>query len=110
MSMTSRVSQKVAVSAVYVAAMFITIMDATIVNVALPAIGRTVEVASTSVASISIYFLVSLAVVMTASGWLGDRFGGKRVLLTAIVVFTAASTLCGMAGSLAELDVFRVLQ
>ena len=108
--MTSRVSQKVAVSVVYVAAMFMTIMDATIVNVALPTIGRSFEVASTSVASVSIYFLVSLAVFMSASGWLGDRFGGKRVLLTAIVVFTAASALCGMAGSLAELDVFRVLQ
>ena len=84
--------------------------DSTIVNVALPTIGRSFGVASTSVASVSIYFLVSLAVFMSASGWLGDRFGGKRVLLTAIVVFTAASTLCGMAGSLAELDVFRVLQ
>ncbi len=108
--MTSRVSQKAAVSVVYVAAMFMTIMDATIVNVALPSIGRTFEVASTSVASISIYFLVSLAVFMTASGWLGDRFGGKRVLLTAIAVFTAASALCGMASSLPMLDVFRVLQ
>ncbi len=56
------------------------------------------------------YFLVSLAVFIPASGWLGDRFGGKRVLLAAILVFTAASALCGMAGSLAELDLFRVLQ
>jgi EmrB/QacA subfamily drug resistance transporter len=107
---TSRVSQKVAVSVVYVAAMFMTIMDSTIVNVALPAIGRTFGVESSSVAGVSIYFLVSLAVSMSASGWLGDRFGGKRVLLTAIVVFTGASALCGMAGSLAELEVFRVLQ
>jgi len=45
--MTSRVSQKVAVSVVYVAAMFMTIMDATIVNVALPAIGRSFQVEST---------------------------------------------------------------
>jgi EmrB/QacA subfamily drug resistance transporter len=108
--MTSRVSQKVAVSVVYVAAMFMTIMDSTIVNVALPTIGRDFRVPSTSVASVSIYFLVSLAVFISASGWLGDRFGGKRVLLAAIVVFTAASALCGMAGSLAELDIFRVLQ
>jgi EmrB/QacA subfamily drug resistance transporter len=106
----SRVSQKVAVSVVYVAAMFMTIMDSTIVNVALPTIGRDFGVPSTSVASVSIYFLVSLAVFISASGWLGDRFGGKRVLLSAIVVFTAASALCGMAGSLTELDVFRVLQ
>ena len=61
-------------------------------------------------ASISIYFLVSLAVFITASGWLGDRFGGKRVLLAAIAVFTAASALCGAAQSLAQLDIFRVLQ
>ena len=45
-----------------------------------------------------------------ASGWLGDRFGGKRVLLAAIVVFTAASALCGLASSLGELVAFRVLQ
>jgi EmrB/QacA subfamily drug resistance transporter len=108
--MTGRVSQKVAVGVVYVAAMFMTIMDATIVNVALPTIGRSFGVPSTSVASVSIYFLVSLAVFISASGWLGDRFGGKRVLLGAIAVFTAASALCGMAGSLTELDIFRVLQ
>src|SRR5260221_3859731 len=108
--MIGRVSQKVAVSAVYVAAMFMTIMDTTIVNVALPTIGRTFRVPSTSVASISIYYLVSLAVFISASGWLGDRCGGKRVLLAAIVVFTVASALCGLAGSLAELEVFRVLQ
>src|SRR5277367_6281178 len=108
--MTGRVSQKVAVGVVYVAAMFMTIMDATIVNVALPTIGRSFGVPSTSVASVSIYFLVSLAVFISASGWLGDRFGGKRVLLAAIAVFTAASALCGMAGSLTELDIFRVLQ
>jgi EmrB/QacA subfamily drug resistance transporter len=108
--MTGRVSQKIAVSVVYVAAMFMTIMDATIVNVALPTIGRSFGVPSTSVASVSIYFLVSLAVFISASGWLGDRFGGKRVLLAAIAVFTLASALCGMAGSLTELDIFRVLQ
>ena len=68
-----------------------TIMDVTIVNVALPTIGRTFRVPSTSVASVSIYFSVSLAVFISASGWLGDRFGGKRVLLAAIAVFTAAS-------------------
>src|SRR5262249_44223211 len=73
----ARMSQKVAVSVVYVAAMFMAIMDATIVNVALPAIGRSFGVESSSVAGVSIYFLVSLAVSMSASGWLGDRFGGK---------------------------------
>ncbi|HEX4257215.1 MAG TPA: MFS transporter, partial [Streptosporangiaceae bacterium] len=74
-----RISQKAAVSVVFVAAMFMSIMDATIVNVALPTIGRDFKVASTAVDSIAIAFLVSLAVFIPASGWLGDRFGGKRV-------------------------------
>jgi EmrB/QacA subfamily drug resistance transporter len=104
------ISQKVAVGVVFVAAMFMSIMDVTIVNVALPTIGRDFGVSPTAVDSISIAFLVSLAVFIPASGWLGDRFGGKRVLLTAIVVFTVASALCGLATSLGELVAFRVLQ
>ena len=105
-----RISQKVAVGVVFVAAMFMSIMDATIVNVALPTIGREFHVSPTAIDSIAISFLVSLAVFIPASGWLGDRFGGKRVLLIAIVVFTGASALCGLATSLGELVAFRVLQ
>ena len=53
---------------------------------------------------------MSLAVFIPASGWLGDRFGTKRVLLTAIVIFTGASVLCGLAQSLTQLVLFRILQ
>jgi EmrB/QacA subfamily drug resistance transporter len=103
-------SQKVVIGVVFVAAMFMSIMDATIVNVALPTIGRDFKVSPTAVDSISIAFLVSLAVFIPASGWLGDRLGGKRVLLAAIAVFTVASALCGLASSLGELVAFRILQ
>jgi EmrB/QacA subfamily drug resistance transporter len=108
--MRGRLSEKVAVSVVFVAAMFMSIMDVTIVNVALPTIGHDFHTSPTAVDGISIAFLVSLAVFIPASGWLGDRFGGRRVLLSAIVVFTAASALCGLASSIGELVFFRVLQ
>ena len=108
--MPGRISEKVAVSVVFVAAMFMTIMDVTIVNVALPTIGHDFHTSPTAVDGISIAFLVSLAVFIPASGWLGDRFGGRRVLLSAIVVFTGASALCGLASSIGELVAFRVLQ
>ncbi|MDT7727906.1 MAG: hypothetical protein QOI21_4482 [Actinomycetota bacterium] len=104
------VSQQTAVAVVYVAAIFLSTMDTTIVNVAMPAIGRSFSVPSTAVDSVSIAYLVSLAVFVPASGWLGDRFGGKRTLLVAITVFTVASQLCGTASSLGELVGFRVLQ
>jgi MFS family permease len=104
------IGQKTAVGVVYLAGLFLSTLDTTIVNVALPTIGRTFSVPSTAVDTVSIAYLVSLAVFVPASGWLGDRFGGKRTLLTAVAVFTAASALCEMATSLGELVAFRILQ
>jgi EmrB/QacA subfamily drug resistance transporter len=103
-------SQKIVVGAVFVSAMFMNIMDITIVNVALPTIGRDFHIAPTAVDGIVISYLVSLAVFIPASGWLGDRFGGKRVLLTAVTVFTLGSVLCGVAQSMTQLVIFRVVQ
>jgi EmrB/QacA subfamily drug resistance transporter len=103
-------NQKIAVSVVFVAAMFMNIMDTTIVNVALPTIGRQFHVAADSVDTVAIGYLVSLAVFIPVSGWLGDRLGGRRVLLAAVVLFTVASALCGVAQNLAELVGFRILQ
>ena len=103
-------NQKIAVGTVFVSAMFMNIMDITIVNVALPTIGRDFHIAPTAVDGVVIAYLVSLAVFIPASGWLGDRFGGKRVLLTAIVVFTLGSVLCGLAQNITQLIVFRVIQ
>ena len=105
-----RMNQKIVVGAVFVSAMFMNIMDITIVNVALPTIGRDFDIPPTAVDGIVIAYLVSLAVFIPASGWLGDRFGGKRVLLVAIVVFTLGSVLCGLAQNMTELVVFRVIQ
>jgi EmrB/QacA subfamily drug resistance transporter len=108
---TGRVyNQKLAVGVVYVAALFMNIMDTTIVNVALPTLGREFHVGPAAVDIVVIAYLVSLAVFIPASGWIGDRFGAKRVLLVAIGIFTVASALCGAATSLDELVVFRVLQ
>lgn len=103
-------NQKVAVAAVYVSAQFMSIMDVTIVNVALPQIGRDLGATGADVSAIAIAYLVSLAVVIPASGWLGDRFGHRQVLLVAIVIFTLGSGLCGAAQSIEQLVGFRILQ
>jgi EmrB/QacA subfamily drug resistance transporter len=104
------INPKISVSVVFVAAMFMNIMDITIVNVALPSIGRQFGVNEAALDSVAVGYLVSLAVFIPAAGWLGDRFGSKRILLLAIAIFTTASVLCGLAGSLSELVVFRILQ
>jgi EmrB/QacA subfamily drug resistance transporter len=104
------VNQKAVVSAVFVAAMFMNIMDGTVVNVALPTLSRSFAVPVASVSGVVTAYLVTLAVAMPASGWIGDRFGGRNVLLGAITLFTAASALCGLATALPELVAFRALQ
>jgi EmrB/QacA subfamily drug resistance transporter len=107
---TRLMNPKVTVSVVFVLAMFMAIMDTTIVNVALPTISRDLSVPLDRVDGVVVGFLVSLAVFIPASGWLGDRFGTKRVFLTALVIFTLASALCGLAQNFGELVGFRVLQ
>jgi EmrB/QacA subfamily drug resistance transporter len=90
--------------------MFIDILDTTIVNVALPDLGREFNASTTSIEWIVLGYLLSLAVWIPASGWIGDRFGTRRVFLFALAMFTLASALCGQAQSLGELVAFRVLQ
>ena len=108
--MKVRLSPKLVVGAVFVASMFLNIMDATVVNVALPTLSRYFAVPVASVSGVVTAYLVTLAVAMPVSGWVGDRFGARSVLLGAIGLFTAASALCGMATSLPELVVFRAVQ
>ncbi|HLH98540.1 MAG TPA: MFS transporter [Xanthobacteraceae bacterium] len=55
-------------------------------------------------------YLLALAVFVPVSGWMADRFGAKRVFISAILVFTASSVACGVAHSLLQLVVCRVLQ
>lgn len=105
-----RVSERAAISIVYIAGMFMSILDSTIVNVALATIGREFHQSGSSVALVSISYLVSLAVSIPASGWFGDRFGGKRILSLAVLVFTLASAACGLAPNLPLLVLARFIQ
>lgn len=101
---------KIVVCIVYVIAMFMVSMDGTIVNVILPTISNEFNLDPSSTSGINIGYLVSLAVFLPVAGWLGDRFGTKKIFLIALGVFTAASFLCGFANNLQTLNLFRVLQ
>ncbi len=101
---------KVSVCIVFVVGMFMSIMDGTIVNVALPSIGHQLGVSSTSIDAVVVAYLLSLAVIIPASGWLGDRWGTKRVFIIALALFTITSALCGLASNFTLLVFFRFLQ
>jgi EmrB/QacA subfamily drug resistance transporter len=107
---TNRLEYKWIVAIVFVFGMFIDILDTTIVNVALPELGRHFHASTASIEWVVLGYLLSLAVWVPASGWIGDRLGTRRVYLFALAMFTLASALCGQAHSLRELVAFRVLQ
>jgi EmrB/QacA subfamily drug resistance transporter len=98
------------VAIAYVSAIFMTTMDMHIVNVALPTLARAFDAPLSGVQWTVIAYLLTLAVLIPASGWIGDKIGTKRTFLFALAVFTAASTLCGAAHNLGELIGARALQ
>jgi len=102
--------QKIVVAIVYVCGMLMNSLDSTIVNVALATLSRQFGVSPAAIDAVVIGYLVSLAVFIPASGWLGDRWGTKRIFLLALALFSGASALCGLAQSFGQLVVFRVLQ
>ena len=101
---------KTRVQIVYILGLFIQIIDGTIVNIAIPTLADEFGVESTDVDWAIIGFYLGLAVVIPAAGWMGDRFGVKKVFLAALGGFVLASVLCGSAQSLDQLIVFRIVQ
>jgi EmrB/QacA subfamily drug resistance transporter len=93
-----------------VSGIFVTAMDMHIVNVALPTLSRDFHAPISDVQWTVIAYLLTLAVLIPASGWIGDRIGTKRTFVFALGLFTVASALCGAAGNLGELIAARALQ
>ena len=92
------------------AATFMEILDTSVANVSLPHIAGNLSVTAEEATWVLTSYLVSNAIVLPVTGWLGMRFGRKRLLTSCIAIFTVASILCGMAPSLGFLIVARVLQ
>ena len=91
-------------------AFFMEILDATIIAPAIPAIAASFGVAAVDVNVAISAYLVTVAVLIPASGWMADRFGIRPVFIAAIAVFTLASVGCALSMSLPMLVVSRVLQ
>ncbi|HET8524317.1 MAG TPA: MDR family MFS transporter [Thermomicrobiales bacterium] len=98
------------VAIAFVIGLFMDLLDTTIVNVALPTLGEHFHTSNTTLEWVITGYLLSLAVWIPASGWLGDRFGTKRIFLFALAMFTIGSSLSGLAWSIDSLIFFRVLQ
>jgi len=85
-------------------------LDGTIIATAAPAMASDLGVQPVDINLAMTAYLVTVAVAIPVSGWLADRFGGKRIFLIAIALFTLASALCALSSTLEMLSAFRVLQ
>ncbi len=91
-------------------AFFMEALDSTVIVTALPQMARSFGETSVRLSlGISVYML-TLAVVIPASGWIADRFGPRRVFCSAIALFTLSSMLCGASNDLWEFVGARILQ
>jgi MFS transporter, DHA2 family, multidrug resistance protein len=85
-------------------------LDTTIANVALPYMQSSLSASQDQINLVLTSYIVTAAIMMPATGWLAARLGRKNLFLLAVAGFTATSVLCGLAGSLEQMVLFRMLQ
>lgn len=91
-------------------ALFMQMLDSTVVATALPAMAISLSTTPVKMNVAITSYLLALAVFVPISGWAADRFGAKRILIAAIVLFTLSSVGCALSRSLPELVAARLIQ
>ena len=89
---------------------FMVILDATAVNLALPALRQDLGGGITGLQWVVDGYTLAFAALLLSSGVAGDRFGPRRVFLTGLVLFTAASAGCALAPAIGVLVLIRLIQ
>src|ERR1700744_1998748 len=84
--------------------------DTTIANVPLPYMEGTVSASQDEIAWVLTSYIVAAAIMTPPTGFLTSRFGLKRIFLISVAGFTVSSVLCGMAQSLMQIVLYRVMQ
>ena len=101
---------RAAITACVILATLMQALDTTIANVALPHIQGSVSATQDQIAWVLTSYIAAAAIMTPPTGYLASRFGLKRLFLTAVAGFTVASMLCGLANSIVEIVLFRILQ
>ncbi|UVE18166.1 multidrug transporter subunit MdtD [Pseudomonas sp. LS44] len=91
-------------------AFFMQTLDGTILNTALPAMARDLAEDPLRMQSVVISYMLTVALLIPASGWIADRFGTRRIFFGAILLFSLGSLLCALSESLVQLVGARVVQ
>ena len=104
------VGNRTAITACAIIATLMQALDTTIANVALPYMQGSVSASQDQIDWVLTSYIVAAAIMTPPTGFLASRFGLKRLFLVSIAGFTVASMLCGMAQTVTQIVLFRVLQ
>jgi EmrB/QacA subfamily drug resistance transporter len=108
---SDRLSREILVlAAVVILGTIMTVLDLTVVNVAIPTLGSDLGASIPAIQWVLTGYMLAFATVIPVTGWAAERFGAKRVWLTALLLFLAGSVLAGAAWSAGSLIAFRVVQ
>ncbi|MDR2614706.1 MAG: multidrug transporter subunit MdtD [Candidatus Accumulibacter sp.] len=91
-------------------ALFMQTLDGSILNTALPAMAQSLHESPLRMQSTIIAYMLTMAMLIPASGWLSDRFGSRRVFVTAITLFALGSLFCALSPTLGWLVASRIVQ
>jgi len=104
------VTHPLAVASIVATAFFMESFDSTVIVLALPMMAESFATTPVALSLGLTSYILALAVVLPASGWIADRFGVRNVFCAAVALFTLSSVLCGFANSLPEFVAWRILQ
>jgi MFS transporter, DHA2 family, multidrug resistance protein len=107
---TQAVANRGAITACVILATLMQALDSTIANVALPHMQGSVSASQDQINWVLTSYIAAAAIMTPPTGFLASRFGLKRLFLIAVTGFTVASMLCGIAQSIGEIVLFRILQ
>src|SRR5215510_2202542 len=107
---TSPLSNRTMVTVCAMVATLMQALDNTIANVALPYMQGSLSATADQITWVLTSYVVAAAIFTAPIGWLAAHFGRRRLFLVCVIGFTAASALCGVATSLTQIVIFRLLQ
>ncbi|MDP4156777.1 MAG: DHA2 family efflux MFS transporter permease subunit, partial [Bacillota bacterium] len=89
---------------------FMAILDTSVVNVAIPKMETALNASTDQIQWVVTGYMLVLGMLIPISGWLTDKFGGKKLFLFALTIFTIGSALCGIAWNLETIIICRIVQ
>ncbi len=98
------------VALVVAVAFFMQMLDGTIITTSLPQMAHSFGIEPVAMSIGITVYMLSMAVFIPISGWMGDRFGARNVFIAAIAIFTIASLVCGLSETLWQFVGARAVQ